>query len=396
MDNQLSLSLPNTDSSFKELHARVPKDWLVKPIFIPGIQPNNREIIVNNNKWIMGINNPLSKEPIPSSNITLGHIKVVFAVLTFFQGKNPVAMSATELARRCSNDRGGRYYRDLLQKLNDLRNYWVSITNQSGVTKEFSLLGKITIIKKIPKKKPIKNTKEKQVPMWLDSIELHEDFVNFMKDFAQTMHLRFDTMRKLTSDIAQSIYLFLPSRAFHRTEENPFEITLTNLFEQLGMEKRTKSVRYKLLTQNKTSVIKQLDCSGILTGRLRVKLEETRDKLDWKLVSWVEKETKSIDLSKSESSLVESWCKSGRSKEELTKKLFSLAELDEYEIELLEKSGIEYDSCKKFLRQSKTLLGETRFQRLLSESKSEKLEKRHADNPTGAFIWRLLDQIAQS
>lgn len=394
MEKQLVL-FETTPEPAPPVHVRVPKDWLLRPVFVPGIQPKNREIIVNGNKWVMGINNPLTKNIKPSSNITLGHIKVALAVLTFFHGKNPVVMSVTELAKRCADSRGGRYYRDLLQKMEDLREYWVSVTDDAGVTKKFTLLGKVTLIEKTPKKKPIGKKQRTEAPLWLDSVELHEEFVEFMKDFAKTLHLRFDTVRQLTSEIASSIYLYLPSRAHHHTKEDPFEITLSLLFEQLGLEKRSKSVRHKLLTQNKNSIISQLDGAETLTGRLRIELKETKDKSDWKLIAWEEREVKTINWDETESKLIAAWTKSGRSKDEFNKKLLSLAEIDSYEIELLEKAEIEHTRCFKFLRQAKTLLGENRFGLLLSESKNEALEGRQAKNPTGAFIWRLLAQIEQ-
>jgi len=396
MNDQLSLSLSEPKSSTKPLHSRVPKDWLLKPVFVPGLQPKNREIIVNGNKWIMGVNNPLSKKPEPSRDITLAHIKVALGVLTFFHGNNPVSISVTELAKRCADSRGGRYYRDLLQKLNDLRDYWVSVTYENGDTKIFTLLKSIAVLSKAPKKKPIGQNTSSEPQLWLDSVELHEEFADLMSDFAKTMHLRFDTMKKLTSDIAQSIYLFLPSRAFYHSKEDPFEITLSLLFEQLGLDRQPKSVRYKLLTQHKNSVINQLDNAEILTGYLRVKLKETSDRSDWKLLAWVEEKSKSLNLENSESAIVEAWIKSGRSEIELTKKLFKLPELDDYELELLEKAEIQYNSCKRFLQQSKVLLGENKFHLLLSEAKAENMEGRQAKNPTGAFIWRLLNQIEQT
>ena len=392
MDNQLSLPLLDLNSPPKPLHARVPKDWLLKPVFIPGIQPKNREIIVNGNRWLMGVNNPLSKKPEPSRDITLAHIKVALGVLTFFHGQNPVTISVTELAKRCADSRGGRYYRDLLQKLNDLRDYWVSVTYENGDTKTFTLLKSIAVLSKAPKKKPISSVYSES-QLWLDSVELHEEFAELMSDFARTMHLRFDAMKKLTSDIAQSIYLFLPSRAYHHSKESPFEITLSLLFEQLGLDKQPKSVRYKLLTQHKNSVMSQLDQAQILTGCLRVKLKETRDRSDWKLLAWVEEKSASISLSNSESALVEAWRKSGRPETDLTKKLSLLSQLNDYELDMLERADIQHDSCKKFLQQAKTLLGESKFHLLLSEAKAEKIEERQAKNPTGAFIWRLLNQI---
>ena len=395
MDDQLSLSLSKFKSPTKPLHTRVPKDWLLKPVFVPGLQPKNREIMVNGNKWIMGVNNPLSKKSEPSRDITLAHIKVALGVLTFFHGNNPVPISVTELAKRCADSRGGRYYRDLLQKLNDLRDYWVSVTYENGDTKIFTLLKSIAVLSKAPKKKPIGQDTHSEPQLWLDSVELHEEFTDLMSDFAKTMHLRFDTMKKLTSDIAQSIYLFLPSRAFYHSKEYPFEITLSLLFEQLGLERQPKSVRHKFLTQHKNSVINQLDNAEILTGYLRVKLKETSDRSDWKLLAWVEEKSKSLNLENSESAIVDAWLKSGRSEVDLTKKLFKLPKLDDYELELLEKAEIQYNSCKRFLQQSKALLGENKFHLLLSEIKAENIEGRQAKNPTGAFIWRLLNQIEE-
>jgi hypothetical protein len=373
--------------------ARVPKDWISKAVFVPGVQPPNREIVVNGNTWVMGIDNPIAKNPTPSKPITLNHIKIAFAVLTFWRGDNPVSMSLSELAQRCADSRGGRYYRDLLDKLNDLRNYWVSVSYEDGRRRRFALLKSVDLVDDAPPKK--KTEKGGQSQMWLDRVELHEEFAELLRDFARTIHLRFDVMKTLTSDLAQSIYLFLPSRAYHRSKTDPFEIGLETLFEQLELAPQPKSVRYKLLTQNKRSVMKQIDGAEILIGKLRVKLTETRDKSDYKLMAWVEGKPEAASLEDSQGPLIDAWRKSGRTDEALRKALGKLAELDDYDRELLTKAGVSTGETERFLRQAKVLVGDGRFHAILSDAKAERLEGRAADNPTGAVIWRLLREIEQ-
>jgi hypothetical protein len=62
------------------------------------------------------------------------------------------------------------------------------------------------------------------------------------------MHVRLDVLRTLASDLAQAIYLFIPSRAVHHAKEDPWKINLANLFDQLGMNVPvSKSLRKKAL-----------------------------------------------------------------------------------------------------------------------------------------------------
>jgi hypothetical protein len=111
-----------------------------------------------------------------------------------------------------------------------------------------------------------------------------------MRDWTQIMHLNLGTLKALTSDIAQAIYLYLPSRAFHHTEKRPFEIRLALLLEQLGLPvPSSRSKRKEVLTQHKRSVLSQLDGAEILSGKLRVALAPSDDGTDYKLLAWVEK-----------------------------------------------------------------------------------------------------------
>ena len=66
--------------------------------------------------------------------------------------------------------------------------------------------------------------------------------------------------RTLASDLAQAIYLFIPSRAVHHSKADPWKINLANLFDQLAMNvPSSKSLRKKALVQHgEKSVVKQL------------------------------------------------------------------------------------------------------------------------------------------
>jgi hypothetical protein len=83
----------------------------------------------------------------------------------------------------------------------------------------------------------------------------------------------------------------------------------------------SKSVRKKILTQHKTSVMRQLNDVPVLKGFLKVSLRLSKDKTDWLFLAWVETNDRLPDLLASDSSLVEAWRKSGRPETDLAKLL---------------------------------------------------------------------------
>jgi len=75
----------------------------------------------------------------------------------------------------------------------------------------------------------------------------------------------------------------------------------------------------------------------MLAGILHVKLEETVDKSDWKLLAWTEK------------SIVPEWIN---------------VIVDDYETDKLEKCGIDIEKSMNFLKKGKFILGEGLFKEL--------------------------------
>ena len=108
------------------------------------------------------------------------------------------------------------------------------------------------------------------------------EFAELLCDWTNIIHVRLDVLRTLASDLAQAIYLFIPSRAVHHKKDDPWKINLTDLFIKLGMNvPASKSLRKKALAQHGTkSVLKQLNGVPILSGCLRVSLRLNKEKSD--------------------------------------------------------------------------------------------------------------------
>jgi hypothetical protein len=295
-----------------------------------------------------------------------------------------------------------------------LRDYWIGVELESGEKRMFPALSRIEITaRNVRSKKPEKQrtlalddwavVKREQgkdtsgTHVQLDNVALAPEFVELLMDWTQLMHVRLDVLRSLTSDLAQAIYLYIPSRAVHHTKEDPWKITLSALFEQLDLPvPPSKSVRKKILTQHKKSVLRQLNDVPVLKGFLKVGLRLNNDKTDWLFLAWVETSDKLPDLRNSDSALVDAWRRSGRPETELAKVLrTALPDLPDDTRHLAEIARVDLEKIERFLRLCILLLGKNKLLRMLAELKVEVIEGRGPQNPTGTLIWRLLNEISQ-
>jgi hypothetical protein len=349
--------------------AMIPKDWSSAPIFSPRKQLEPRQIIVNGNTWRMGIDNPLNNQPFRP--IDMGHVRILLAVLSFWNGNNPLSMSLSELGRRAAGSHGGAYFKLLRQKLGDLRDYWIAVDLQNGNKRMFPAISRIEITTRSLRSRKESDYNEPRLALdeWgveqkqpaterlravqLDNVALAPEFAEFLCDWTNIMHVRLDVLRRLASDLAQAIYLFIPSRAVHHAKEDPWKINLANLYDQLGMNVPvSKSLRKKALVQHgEKSMLKQLNNVPILHGYLRVSLRLNKEKSDWLFLAWVEGRGDLPDLYSSESALVDAWRKSGRDEAELAKLLRNaLPELTDEELYLCEAAKIQLPNVKRFIQ----------------------------------------------
>ena len=211
------------------------------------------------------------------------------------------------------------------------------------------------------------------------------------------MHLNLGALKALTSDLAQAIYLYLPSRAFHHTGESVRD-SPGGTIGTVGHASAKRTVQKKeLFTQHKRSALSQLDGAEILRGKLRVALAPAGDGSDYKLLSWVEKGYRLTGAEPPEGPLFQAWIASGRSRDEYEKHKINRQPLADYEEELLRKAGVILDTSHSFFSIGKNLLlGENRFDALISEAKAEALERPCGQQSPDALIIGIIRAIQPS
>ena len=226
---------------------------------------------------------------------------------------------------------------------------------------------------------------------------LSEAFYSILNRVTELQHLILDVFVSISSPLAQAIYLYIPSRAYYHTESDPFEITLTKLLKQVSVKvPEQKNRRKQLFTQNKNPILKQLDGVETLKGIFRIRLAKTSDGKDYKLQCWVERYTEKMKLDPANSKLMTAFIQAGHSQDELQRRLENIEPLNDYELDALEKAGINVEKDRRFLELAKALVGLLRFDEIAADCKSDALEGREAiKSPTARFIWRIMEAVSK-
>lgn len=377
----------------------VPRDYTRAPFFAATQQNGSREIVVGNRRYIIGGFHPLDPSyKVPALDIR--HGRACFTLLSFRKlpfGNQLVRFSMNEFCKRYSGTNSGVYSRHIRKLLRDLTECYIKVIYPDNTSLSYRLIERVKVLQKPRRKPPAKEHADEEQEIWLEEVYLSEEFNSLFNELTELTQIRIDVLNRLTSPLSQTIYSFLPSRSHHHTKEHPFEITLTNLLQQVSHPvPKHKSKRKQLFTQNRLPIITQLDNKPTLTGILRVKLTETANKKDFKLCSWVEKPSQP-EVTAGDSKLLEAWRKSGRSESEFRQRTTQLETLSAYERDLLEHGAIEVEGNERFLQIAKTLLGASRFGSLLGEAKNEIIERNPArKNPTARLFYRLVNAVENS
>ena len=220
---------------------------------------------------------------------------------------------------------------------------------------------------------------------------LSPEFFGLLKRWEELARICLHVLTSIRSPKAQAIYAYIPSRAVHHTGSKPFSINLATLLEQIGAPVPVaKSKRRQVFVQNNNSILSQLNGAEVIDGILRAELAETRDGSDFKLLFWVEKGKAPEPITPPRKSrMLEAWLRGGRSRSAFRERLEKAGPLQDHHLELLERAGVKLQRCETFFEMAYALLG-PRFERVLSEAKSDALEGNHASNPTGRLIYRML------
>lgn len=353
---------------------KVPKDFITNPIFPAKKQTGQRVVKLRDKKnnlktYKIGGIHPIDERPTPALDIR--HFRVLLCLLSFCEKDKPsrvINLSMNELARRFADNNGGVYNRNLKVLLADLTQCWFTIEqcDSDKRTRDYRILSSVETSSMTPRRKDSKLAKNNQQELWLETVELHEKFYEFLTDVAELARIRLDILNSIKTPIAQTIYSYIPSRAVHHSKDNPFEITASNLLEQLGenipKEKRDRKKKFAKKRDGRPSIIEQLDGLELVNGTLCVDISETADKTDWKLLFWAEgvsETTQSLPYSSSsQSKLLEAYLASGRGDKKEFDRLMKLkSPLHAYHTDLLEQSGINYHDSMDFLMMVLTIMG---------------------------------------
>jgi hypothetical protein len=378
----------------------IPRDYSLGPVFAAIRQSGAREVTINERRYQIGGFHPMRPELHPPA-LDVRHARALFALLSFRRPDvdSPViSFSFNELCRKYAHSNGGRYSREIRNIVADLIDSYIRITElASGSIHEYRLIERIDIEKRYPRRRDSLAARSRQREIFFHGCTLSPEFYAILNRVTELQHLILDVFTSIRSPLAQSIYLYIPSRAHHHTEDDPFEISISKLLEQVSFPiPNQKNRRRQLFTQNRKSIIQQLDGLETLKGIFRVRLAETSDGTDWKLQTWVEKHSRKLQRDEKNSKLMTIFLASGRTQEELDYRLDNMESLTDYEIGLLQTAEINVEKDRRFLELAKALVGPVRFVGIVGECKADTLEGRKATkNPTARLIWRIKEALPE-
>jgi hypothetical protein len=376
-----------------------PRDYFLGPVFAAVPQTGPRQITIGERNYLIGGFHPMRRN-FSKAALDVRHARAVFSLLSFrdpFEDSRLIRFSFNEFCRRYADSNGGRYSRAIAEIVADLIDSYIRITDlKTKVAHEYRLIERIDIEKRPIRRKDAQLAKSEQLEMWFNGCTLSPEFYGLLNRISELQHLKLNVFTSIRSPLAQSIYLYIPSRAHFHTEGNPFEISLTKLLEQVSFPiSSQKNRRRQIFTQNRSPIIKQLDGVETLSGHFRVRLAETADGTDWKLQAWVERNPHKPQFGSGNSKLVAAYLKSGRPRELLDQALCDIQPLVGYELDLLQTAGVEVARNRRFFEMAKAILQAPRFVALLSEAKGDALEGRAATkNPTARLIHRIMEAIS--
>jgi hypothetical protein len=278
------------------------KDFLKAPVF--PVEPRMHEVTCDGWTWRTGVVTPLDAargKTIPDlKGLSIEHAEILLGLMAFqpydyYLVPNPPSQwrfSLAELCRVVYGQVSGQYFLKAKALLGDLAACWGSVYfHESTETHYFRVLKDIRIVTKKSRKD------DSQQELWLDNVIIDESYQKLLSYITRQMYIDVSIFKYITSPLAKSIYFFLPSRAVHHDESDPFKVSLKTLLSQVGYVGRDKykANRKQIFSQGKRPVLNQLDGAQILGNKkLRVKLEETAE--DWILLAWVDKAEKQIDI----------------------------------------------------------------------------------------------------
>lgn len=286
-----------------------PRHYALNPIFPAEGSRETREIhLKDGTKYYVGGNLEQLKEFNPAK-INIHHLELLLGILYLYQqqsnaeGDTIVYFTLYDLCVLTGRPNSGQSFATIRQLLHDLRSTPFKMLAGEGIKgyiyhiiKDYNLYADNDI--------PIARDRK----MLTNDNQDEFDFVHnidrkrmsclwlepkFLPILTDTIGINLSELNNIQSRIGKVIYTYIVPRASQSDADNKWSIGLKNLFERIGLDVerayRYKSSRKKALTQNKHKIIDSLNgCYTANKRILRVDLELTKDKKDYKLVAWTE------------------------------------------------------------------------------------------------------------
>ena len=400
---QIELSIPRSRSEI----IRAPRDYFLGPVFAATKQSGPREVTVrvrigeetSERRYLIGGFHPMDPDAKPPA-LDVRHARAIFSLLSFrteYDDTRLIRFSFNEFCQKYAQSNGGRYARAIRRIVRDLMDSYIRVTDsKTDVAHQYRLIERIDIESRPPRRRDAKIARSPQREMWFNGCTLSPEFAGLLGRVAELHELNLGVFNSIRAPLAQAIYLYIPSRAYYyHCEENPFEITLTNLLQQVSARvPEHKSRRKELFTKNNKPIIKQLDGLKTLSGIFRVKLAETTDGTDWKLQAWVEPAAKRQGDGWANSKVLAAYLRSGRPRSYFEQAVANIQPLSDYDIDLLTAAKVEIARNRRFFEITRALLKPLRFAEILAEAKGDEIEGRKArKSQTARLIHRIMQAI---
>jgi len=354
--------------------AYLPKYWTSTPIWpakpsAQGIElPLSEEVEgKDGQRLVLGGGDFLDPQgkKIKACSLGVEHLEVLLSIIRhqdFFQKHKSgrIDVSLKELYRDLSGGKlpNARRRAKIRRMLRDLKSSWVRVEGRGGhricVYEMMTLWAEHRLLA----------DGEDGYETQLRHIVLQEDLWKALCDPALCRPIRFDVLTRLPTS-AKSLYLFLPFKAWWKTDKDPFRVELTQLAKASEIYDPGRPAHRKRYF---SKIAERLDKCELPSGILRVKVRGDA------LKAWVERKgASSLERGSSElkdSAVFQIARKAGWDERELLRRKSQKRELDDYEESLLDQAQIEdRERSMPFFCLMKSLLGESVFREELAEAK---------------------------
>jgi hypothetical protein len=214
-----------------------PKDYFLGPVFAATPKTGAHEVTVADRLYLIGGVDPMGTDIHPPA-LDVRHARAVFSLLSFcdpYEETRLIRFSFNELCRRYAQSNGGRYARAIKRIVSDLTRSYIRITDlKTGIAHEYRLIERVDIEKRPIRRKDSRLAKSDQLEMWFNGCTFSPEFCGLLSRIHELQHLKLDVFNSIRSPLARAIYLYIPSRAHHHSEDDPFEISVSTLLNQVG------------------------------------------------------------------------------------------------------------------------------------------------------------------